>query len=38
VKHLFESLAEAVELLVGVVCEEELTDKGQEAIDSDSGL
>jgi hypothetical protein len=37
-KHLFESLGEAVKLLVGVVCQEELSDKGQEAIDADSGL
>jgi hypothetical protein len=37
-KHLFERLGEAVELLVGVVCQEELPDKGQEAIDADSGL
>jgi hypothetical protein len=37
-KDLFERLAEAVELLLGVICEEEFTDKGQEAIGLDACL
>jgi hypothetical protein len=37
-KHLFESLGEAVELFMGVVGQEELSDKGQAAIDANSGL
>jgi hypothetical protein len=32
VKHLCDNLAQAVELLLRIVCQEELTDEGQQAL------